>query len=215
MQDAWFLQKRLGKGVRSAVCSTLALLLTAVPSGCSWTSPANDKKNWLMDGTLALSRPVPQISTTPLAPTTKTLASNNLPEPLPLMDGENGPALIVSRKTKTITALQPGQAPLVLHTEGTQYLVEGSFSVTLKEENPLWYAPRDYFTKRSLDVPEEGSRERFRRAALGTRSLFLNNQTPIHSGPVWMQEIGGLRVTPQEMTQLFSMVSIGTRVEIR
>ncbi len=91
----------------------------------------------------------------------------------------------------------------------------GSFSVTVKEENPLWYAPPEYFAKRSLKVPEEGSRARFMRAALGHRALYLNNQTPIHSGPVWLHEIGGLRVKQPEMEQLYALVAVGTRVEVR
>jgi lipoprotein-anchoring transpeptidase ErfK/SrfK len=64
-------------------------------------------------------------------------------------------------------------------------------------------------------VPEEGSRERFKRAALGSQTIFLNNQTPIHSGPVWMQEIGGIRLSTAEMQQVFSTITVGTRVEIR
>jgi lipoprotein-anchoring transpeptidase ErfK/SrfK len=87
--------------------------------------------------------------------------------------------------------------------------------VTLKEENPLWYAPREYFLKRSMAVPEEGSRERFKRAALGSKTIFLNNHTPIHSGPVWMQEIGGIRLSTAEMQQVFSTITVGTRVEVR
>jgi len=214
MQEAGILQGSVCTRVRLAVHVTCALLLSFVSSGCSWITHESRDRTWLTDGSLALSRPVPPISSAPKLPASRALAAVMPPDDLKMEVG-GGPALIVSRKTKTITALQPGQAPVVIHTEGTQFLPEGSFSVTLKEENPLWYAPSDYFTKRSLDIPGEGSRERFRRAALGTQSLFLNNQTPIHSGPVWMQEIGGLRVEPKEMTQLFSMVSVGTRVEIR
>jgi hypothetical protein len=85
----------------------------------------------------------------------------------------------------------------------------------MKEERPLWYAPREYFVNRSLKVPHEGSRERFRRAALGNRAIYLNNQAPIHSGPVWLAEIGGMRVDQRKMEQLYSMVPVGTRVEVR
>jgi hypothetical protein len=104
---------------------------------------------------------------------------------------------------------------MVIKTEGAQHLPEGSFTVTLKEENPLWYAPREYYLKRSMVVPEEGSRERFKRAALGPETIFLNNHTPIHCGPVWMQEIGGIRLSPAEMQQVFSAITVGTRVEVR
>jgi hypothetical protein len=124
-------------------------------------------------------------------------------------------SVLISRKDQTITALTPGSTPLVLRTEGASHLTPGSFTITLKEERPLWYAPREYFVKRSLNVPSEGSRDRFKRAALGKKAIYLNNQAPIHSGPVWLGEIGGLRIDQRQMEQLYSMINVGTRVEIR
>jgi len=123
--------------------------------------------------------------------------------------------IVISRKDKTLTAISPGSSPLVFKSEGAQLLPEGTFSVTLKEENPLWYAPREYFLKRALPLPEEGSRERFKRAALGSKTIFLSDHTPIHCGPVWMEEIGGVRLEAAEMRQIFAMITVGTRVEIR
>lgn len=79
----------------------------------------------------------------------------------------------------------------------------------------MWYAPKEYFINRALPVPAEGSRERFKRAALGSQTLFLNDQTPIHSGPVWLKEIGGVRVKSSAMSEIYSMVQVGTRVEVR
>jgi lipoprotein-anchoring transpeptidase ErfK/SrfK len=123
--------------------------------------------------------------------------------------------IVISRSSQTITALRSGSTPQVFKAEGAQVLPQGSFSITLKEDKPLWYAPNEYFTKRSLPVPEQGSRSRFMRAALGQRALYLNDQTPIHSGPVWLREIGGLRLKSSDMDQLYSMITVGTRVEIR
>jgi hypothetical protein len=45
--------------------------------------------------------------------------------------------------------------------------------------------------------------------------MYLDNQTPIHSGPVWLKEIGGLRVKQIEMERIYSMITVGTRVEVR
>jgi lipoprotein-anchoring transpeptidase ErfK/SrfK len=104
---------------------------------------------------------------------------------------------------------------LVIKTDGAKHLRPGSFSVTQKENDPLWYAPKEYFMKRALPVPPEGSRERFKRAALGNQTLYLNDQTPIHSGPVWMNEIGGVRLNSSAMSELYSMVQVGARVEVR
>lgn len=198
---------------RAALCIGSCILL----NGCAILgTPSRSDKAWLLDGSLVLSRPVPLV-TKALASNTPTQSEQSSETPARAVSAEapQAPSIIISREAKTLTAIRPGEAPLVLKTEGAQYLKEGSFSITQKQENPLWYAPKKYFTKRSLTVPEEGSRERFKRAALGSRTIFLNDQTPIHSGPVWMQEIGGLRVNPSEMSQIYSMISVGTRVEVR
>ncbi len=208
---------RIGSTRTAITRVALSIGSCIVLSGCAMLgAPSHSDKAWLLDGSLVLSRPVPV--------PTKTLVSNTSQASQPSPDTAGAgvtveqpgvPSIIISREAKTLTAIRPGEAPLVLKTEGAQYLKEGSFSITQKQENPLWYAPRKYFTNRSMTVPEEGSRERFKRAALGSRTIFLNDQTPIHSGPVWMQEIGGLRVNPGEMSQIYSMISVGTRVEVR
>ena len=181
-------------------------------SGCSLTrgTPSNTGV-WLNDGSLALSRPVPTPSRSTQTTPSSSLDSSAAESP-PTTEKAS---LIISRRDKTITATRPGNSPLVVKTEGTQYLKEGSFSVTQKEQRALWYAPKEYFINRALPVPAEGSRERFKRAALGSQTLFLNDQTPIHSGPVWLKEIGGVRVKSSAMSEIYSMVQVGTRVEVR
>jgi hypothetical protein len=207
------------KSARGNALATLSLclLIAGCLSGCSlMAAPSRSDKAWLLDGSLALSRPVPPPSKL-LAAAPLEVASDTPRASLKASSTENSNAasIVISRNDKTLTAMRPGESPLVLRTEGAQHLKAGSFSITQKQEDPLWYAPNRYFTKRSLSVPPEGSRERFKRAALGSRTLFLNDQTPIHSGPVWMQEIGGLQVKPSEMAQIYSMIAIGTRVEVR
>ena len=91
----------------------------------------------------------------------------------------------------------------------------GRYTVALKQSNPLWYAPDSYFRQRSLRLPPEGSKDRFKRGALGSQALFLNEQTPIHSGPIGMSEIGGLRISPADMAKIFQSVQVGTVVEVR
>ena len=180
---------------------------TLLLSGCSsFGGPSTSTSAWLDSGSLALSRPVP------LASRVKPGTPNIRQYPV---EGAEIAQIIISRTDKTITAIQPGSSPMVFKSEGAQYLSTGSFSVTLKEDKPLWYAPNTYFVNRSLEVPDQGSRSRFMRAALGRRALYLNDQTPIHCGPVWLQEIGGVRLRQSEMDQLYSMVNVGTRVEIR
>lgn len=187
------------------------LCFSSLISGCSALGGMGRRKNndWLESGSLALSRPVPN----PMTESARARLASF--EPSSATETGSTTSILISRKDRTITALRPGQSPLVIKSDGAEKLKSGSYSITLKEENPLWYAPSVYFTKRSLVVPAEGSRARFRRAALGTKSLYLNDRTPIHSGPIWIPEIGGIRVPEEQMSEIFSSIEIGTRVEVR
>jgi hypothetical protein len=189
---------------RALAVGVCALLST----GCATLGTRSSARDgWLENGSLTLSRPVPSDTSAPRARLSDKAAES-------LMSTEVA-HVVVSRSSQTITALQPGSAPQVFKAEGAQHLSQGTFSITVREEKPLWYAPNEYFTKRSLPVPKQGSRSRFMRAALGQRALYLNDQTPIHAGPVWLHEIGGLRIRHSDMEQLYSMVTVGTRVEVR
>lgn len=187
--------------------AALCLVLLAGCSGRKLGTEGSSK--WLENGSLALSRPLPKRG----AAISNQIATS-APVPSPSSSTEAA-QIIISRRDNTLTALMPGSSPVTFKAEGAALLPQGSFAVTMKEEAPLWYAPREYFTSRALDVPSEGSRSRFRRAALGSRAMYLDNQTPIHSGPVWLKEIGGLRVKQTEMERIYSMVTVGTRVEVR
>jgi hypothetical protein len=226
-------------------CSALSKNSPAAPEGAAIPPPPPPPPaaaSWLKSGSLALSRPVPiptNRSTDKNRGATRARLKHPSEAPAPsegsvsrdfILDSA-APRIIISRAERTITALAPVKAalskahssadatanppPLVFASEGAQNLKPGSFSITLKEEAPLWYAPTEYFIRRKMSVPEEGSRARFMRAALGNRALYLNDQTPIHSGPVWLGEIGGVQIKAPEMEQLFSLIPIGTRVEVR
>jgi len=210
------MQRKASKYSAKATMILFGAIVLFGLSGCAGfmgLDPSNSQ--WLSDGSLALSRPVPPVSRPSAKSSIKNIAAITPSAPVSPSSGEESIALIVSRSDRTLTAIRPGAKPLVVKTEGAQLLPRGSFSVTMKEENPLWYAPKEYFVNRAMPVPSEGSRERFKRAALGERTIYLNDQTPIHSGPVWLKEIGGLRVPHAQMDQIFSMVTVGTRVEVR
>lgn len=183
--------------------STISILL--VLSACSQLVPPSRSTSLLQSGVLAISRPIPSpvVRADRLIPQTQSI-------PISAVE-----SVIISRVDETITTFNADGKPLVFRAEGTERLKPGAFTITAKEEHPLWYAPTSYFKKRLITVPQEGSRDRFRRAALGEKALFLNNSTPIHSGPIWMEEIGGLRIRRADMPTLFAMLDIGTRVEVR
>jgi hypothetical protein len=204
--------RELRRQIQSCCYASGLMTALCMLSACSITSASDTNKTWLHDGVLALSRPVPPAKVT--GETASPRASLR-PVSADLEQSAQSSSIVISRTDKTLTALSPNSAPIVIKSEGAQYLPQGSYSVTVKEENSLWYAPKEYYLRRSMSVPQEGSRDRFRRAALGPKTIFLNDHTPIHSGPVWMQEIGGVRLSSGEMQQVFSLISVGTRVEVR
>lgn len=192
---------------------TLLLLLT----GCATASfnPAT-AQSWLQDGTLALMRPVPK----------KNLYAQNIPqnqqaEPMARMRPPEEeqpmapPHLLVHSASHSITLALPGSAPVTIKAQGTYAMKPGNYKVALKQSDPLWYAPPTYFLRRGIQVPADGSKARFMRGALGSKAIFLDREIPIHAGPVWTEEIGGLRVSEEDMARIFDAVAIGGRVEVR
>ena len=190
------------------------LWLTLATSGCSILSPltgqaTSDDREWLMDGTLAISRPLPPIK----------LSSGDRSRlgSIAQIHSSSSPYTIVriNRSAGKLSLESPDSTPITVNAQVASTLRPGSYTVALKQANPLWYAPNTYFKQRSMRVPAEGSKERFKRGALGKQALFLNEQTPLHSGPVGTLELGGLRIAPQDMNRIFELVRVGTKVEVR
>jgi lipoprotein-anchoring transpeptidase ErfK/SrfK len=92
---------------------------------------------------------------------------------------------------------------------------QGTFSISRKEVNPLWKAPPTYFLRRGLPLPPEGSRERGIRGALGEHAIFIDEGRAIHSGPVWSDDVGGIKISRDDMALLFDSVPVGATVEVR
>jgi hypothetical protein len=53
------------------------------------------------------------------------------------------------------------------------------------------------------------------RGALGTHAIFLDQDRAIHSGAVWNEDVGGVKIAPQDMALLFDAITVGATVEIR
>lgn len=173
-------------------------------SGCLWQTP-NEATSvaYRRDGLLSLSRPVPVV-------TGEQQSSTNLlgfsSESLPPSSAN----IIISRESGT---LQYGGKKFQI--DGAARLSAGVSSVAHKQSDPLWYAPDSYFSSRLQEAPAAQSRDRYRRGALGNSAIFLNADTPIHSGPVSSDEIGGARLSSSDMEILFPLIEIGSKIEIR
>lgn len=123
--------------------------------------------------------------------------------------------LVIDSSKHSLTMYRQGEAPLVLNAQGAYAMKQGTFSISRKEANPLWQAPPTYFLRRGLPVPAEGSSERAMRGALGAQAIFLDQGRAIHSGPVWNEDVGGIKISSKDMAMLFDVVGVGATVEVR
>lgn len=195
--------------------SSISTLLSAC--GIAPRPPAQPQ--WLADGSIALYREVkspPPITIT--AESLRTFAPMN--SALTASAAERAPVRI-SLDTASDALLIRGLAavPLLVPVEGASEIPLDSFSpptplrVVLKQENPLWYAPDSYFTERGLAIPSPVAEGRFRRGALGPFALFLDSGIPIHTGPFWSREVGGLRISEEAGEALFALIPLGATLE--
>ena len=125
------------------------------------------------------------------------------------------PHLVIESATHTLTLSVPGQAPVKMNAQGAYALTKGTFKIQQKVTDPMWKAPPTYFLRRGLQIPAEGSQAHLVRGALGRQALFMDETVAIHNSLVWSDEVGGVRVSNEDMARLFDSVRIGATIEVR
>jgi len=206
-----------GRGIHRLFSGTVVLVMT----GCATTSfnPSTTER-WLPDGSLSIVRPLPSLSLVSEAMASPkqeifTDPKARMRAPIEPPSNDLVPKLTIDTTKHTITLTTPGESPVTMKAQGAYSLKKGSYSVALKQTDPLWYAPPTYFLRRGLKVPADGSKARFMGGALGHQALFFDKQLAIHSGPVWNDEIGGVKLSRDDMNKVFETVSVGTKIEVR
>ena len=58
-------------------------------------------------------------------------------------------------------------------------------------------------------------RERFRRGALGEYVLYIDPEIPLHSGPIWTSDLGGVRLDDKDLSRIYYQLRLGAPIEIR
>lgn len=183
-----------------------SLVTLAVLSGCSSLSVRSAQGPVALEsGSIVIARPLPAI-----APQPTTMLGF-----MPSLENRLGAWVSINRDSGEIV-LRENDKELFsfVATEGLESLTPGVFTVVHKQRNPLWYAPDSYFSNRGLPLPAEGSKERFRRGALGEYALYLTPEVPIHSGPVWSEDVGGVRIDEETLSRLYYQLEVGVPVEI-
>ena len=190
--------------------AVLGIAILGVVCACSKatsSTPVQQNAQWLRDGMIAISRPVPNVSHS---------AAQGLLGFMPISTASHSGAwMSLDISKKTVSVMEGDRAVSVLLGEGLENLKPGTYQLLHKQKNALWYAPDSYFTTRNLKVPAQGDRSRYRRGALGEFVLYLDKDTPIYSGPVWDDEIGGIRLAESEMAKLYNSIDTGSSIEVR
>jgi hypothetical protein len=176
------------------------LSLVAVSVFVSISSVVAESKS----GSLLIARPVPHVET--LEPNVQKL----FPFIAPIAQA----VIHISRSRGEVTLIEDGRTSAKFPAEGAKNLTPGSFKLIHKQRHPLWQAPAEYFTKRNVPVPAEGSSSRLLKGALGDFALFINEKTPIHSGSAWSEDVGGVKLSDSSLAQLYYRVDVGTSVVI-
>ncbi|MCO6431680.1 MAG: L,D-transpeptidase [Deltaproteobacteria bacterium] len=194
-------------GLCRGLCAALLVLMLGM-AGCGRSHPAvtEPDKKWLPSGQIVLSRPVPEVSSP---------RSLNMLGFIPIIGSPSGIWLSINLSSSELTLMEGSRVITSSKLEGGEGLSPGSYQVLHMQRSPLWYATDRYFEQRSLPVPPQGDRARFRRGALGEYAIFINKDTPIHCGPVWSEEVGGIRIPEPEMAKIYNQLQVGSVIEVK
>lgn len=192
---------------RYTIFTGLAAVVLFLCSACSAnkTDPSLDK-NWLADGSISIYQTIP--ANTNFIPA-------SLMGFLPTESMHQGNWLLIDTKKRTVSLMEGSREITNSSGQGINALQAGSYQVLHKQRNPLWYAPDSYFKSHQLPSPPEGDVNRYRRGALGDFALFITKDTPIHSGPVWTSEIGGVQINDNDLAKIYYLLPIGAPIEVR
>lgn len=190
--------------------NALTLLSLSLLCACAKTPAPVAQQNvqWLRDGMIAISRPLPSVSHAPAQGLLGFM-------PIPRSSAHVGSWISLDTGTKALSVMSGETKVASLSGQGIEGLKPGAYQLLHKQKNALWYAPDSYFTARNLPIPAQGDRNRYRRGALGEFVLYIDKDTPLYSGPIWDAEIGGVRIEESEMSRLYSLIDIGSAVEVR
>jgi lipoprotein-anchoring transpeptidase ErfK/SrfK len=93
----------------------------------------------------------------------------------------------------------------------------GIFEVGRMKKDPLWYAPDWHFIENRQSVPPRDSPQRYIPGALGDYALYIDDEIAIHgtrdrASVGRASSHGCLRMYNEDITVVFSLVRLGTKV---
>ena len=192
--------------MNKAIITSIALTIAMICSACAGTDSAERDKAFLQEGSIVIARPAPEKS---------FFSADSLLGFLPVRAAHAGSWLSIDKEAGKLAVKNGTDTVAEFSAEGLDQLATGSFQIVHNQRNPLWYAPDSYFEARNLELPPEGDRARFRRGALGDFVIYLNKTTPIHAAPLWSTEVGGIRLTSDDISRLYYSLQVGDPIEVK
>lgn len=196
----------------------LLILCVALLTGCGLSGSTRpydfSKPGYLSSGTIVLSRQVPAES-----PVTTEESFGPVIGYIPPMTGilpaANELWIEIDTEKLTVTLYRGEEKLSTVKAEGSVSLPPGKYALQFKQKFPTWYAPNSYFEKRMLEVPAEYDESRYLRGALGEYALYPSSGFVIHSAPLYSEDVGGLRLSQEELASLFSQLQVGSSIVIK
>ena len=192
-------------------------------TGCSvHGSSSAGGERFASSGTVILSG---QLTGSAVSPAPTVVADNQpvkmaplvgfLPPTIGFIPADNETWLEVDRLTKSVILFKGKNKIKEMQGEGSVSIDAGEYFIQQKQKHPLWYATDDYFSRRHLSVPAKEDRLRYRRGAYGPFAIFPSTNFPIHSGPVWSSDVGGLRISKGDLSAIYYTLPVGAPVVVK
>lgn len=190
----------------STTALKVATVVTLLAACSKSPSLETSQKSWLKNGMITISKAAPAVSSP---------RSLNMLGFVPVLGSHQGVWLSIDTKSKKVELMDGNRLVSSSQLEEADQIPAGSFQVLHMQKDALWYASDGYFIRRNLPVPSQGDKQRFRRGALGEYAIFLNKDTPIHSGPVYTDEIGGIRMKESDLSKIFYQLQVGSIIDVK
>lgn len=172
------------------------------------------QQDFLASGTIIISHSVPDRETsqpeTALAP-----LIGYFPPAASYLPADNETWLEIDRNSKKVNVYKGKSLIKQIAAEGQVSIDVGEYYLQRKQKQPLWYASDEYFQKRQLSTPTAGDRLRYRKGALGKYALYPTTTFPIHCGPVWSDDVGGLRISSNDLSSIYYMLPVGAPIVVK
>ena len=164
------------------------------------TSEQTYMNNYNQNGMIAISESLPTIKSD-LSPQIVTfLAADNK------IDGN---WLLVDTRRRTLS-IKNGDTTLdTVDIQGNMGVRNGMYRVFYKEEYNIWY---DY--SRNMTPPEQFSKERYVKGALGNFAIFLSENIAIHDSKISTFDVQGLRIDSNDIKKVYSSLKSGALVRV-